>query len=361
MDCAFNSFRRARLVSNVVKDSSELDGFELIKVDDKLLIKQRIESENATRKTLLENPKPKTQKCEAPARIRKLQLKQSTVPAINVMFTNSDQLTAEKMCELKSRVLREKPHIIAISEVKPKNGNRRTLEDYQIPGFSIHHVNLDSNTGRGIAVYTHEALDKSVIQINPEISFEIACLLEIRLRGGDLLLFGCFYRSPTPNNTSDNNNDKLNRLLKCLSKKTYSHKCLVGDFNYRDINWASWTTSHNEDSKEHKFIETIRDSYFHQHNLENSRTRGNDQPSLIDLVFTDESMQISELVHHSPLGKSDHSVICFKFNCYLNYSTPKERYMYHKADFEAIRDNLIESKWEKQYVTSANDKTIEEL
>ena len=72
VDCAFNSFRRARLVSNVVKDSSELDGFELIKVDDKILIKQRIESENATRKTLLENPKPKTQKCEAPARIRKL-------------------------------------------------------------------------------------------------------------------------------------------------------------------------------------------------------------------------------------------------------------------------------------------------
>ena len=27
VDCAFNSFRRARLVSNVVKDTSELDGF----------------------------------------------------------------------------------------------------------------------------------------------------------------------------------------------------------------------------------------------------------------------------------------------------------------------------------------------
>ena len=35
--------------------------------------------------------------------------------------------------------------------------------------------------------------------------------------------------------------------------------------------------------------------------------------------------------------------------------------MYDKANFEAIRNNLIESKWEEQYVASANDKTIEEL
>ena len=153
---------------------------------------------------------------------------------------------------------------------------------------------------------------------------------------------------------SDKNNVRLNRLLKCLSKKPYMQKCLVGDFNYRDINWVSWTTLHSEDSKEHKFIETIRDCYLHQHNNENSCRRGNDRPSLIDLIFTDESM------HHAPIGKSDHNVICLKFNCYLDYSKPKEIYQYVIADYEAMR-YLNESNWKEKYIAKANDQTTEEL
>ena len=132
----------------------------------------------------------------------------------------------------------------------------------------------------------------------------------------------------TPSATSEKNNDCLNRLLLNISNTKYSHRCLVGDFNFKDINWTSWSTFHNDDSKEQTFIETIRDCFFHQHNLENSRRRGNDQPSLIDLIFTDESMQVSDVHHQAPLGKSDHNVIPFKFNCYLDCSNPKEKLLY---------------------------------
>ena len=92
------------------------------------------------------------------------------------------------------------------------------------------------------------------------------------------------------------------------------------DFNYKDIDWISWTMFHNAESRENKFVETIHDCFFHQHNLQNSRRRGNDEMSLIDLIFTDESMQVSDVVHHAPLGRSDHDVITFNFNCYLDYS-----------------------------------------
>ena len=178
-----------------------------------------------------------------------------------------------------------------------------------------------------------------MIQIKPELGYEEACLLEIRLCGGDLLLFGCFYRSTTPTSTSAKNNDDLNRLLRCISEKKYSHKYFVGDFNFKDINWMSWTTRHNEDSKENKFIETIRD--LHQHIQEPTRSHRNDEPSSLDLRFTDEIMQLSEIANHAPLGKSDHIVITFKFNCYLDYSNPKERYVYVKADFHSMRNHLI--------------------
>ena len=175
------------------------------------------------------------------------------------------------------------------------------------------------------------------------------------------MLFGCFYRSHTPSATSDKNNDDLNRIFYNISRKNYSHKCLVGDFNFKDINWVSWTTFHNENSKEAKFIEAARDCYLYQHNLLNSRRRGNDDPSLIDLIFSDESMQVSDVEHHAPLGKSDHDVITFNFNCYMDYVKPKERYVYHKADFEAMRNSLMEDNWTVEYIQKSYNRSCEEL
>ena len=125
--------------------------------------------------------------------------------------------------------------------------------------------------------------------------------LEIRLRGGDTLIFGCFYRSPTPTINSEGNNEKLNSLLRSVSRKKYSHTSILGDFNYRDINWETCATPHNEGSTEAKFLETIQDCFLHQHIREPTRKRGNDEASLLDLILTDEFMQVSIIVS-SPLS-----------------------------------------------------------
>ena len=289
------------------------------------------------------------------------QLKPLKIHEFGIMFANADQLSQSKILELKENIVQQKPMIIAVCEVKPKNSKDRTLEDYKLPGFSLHEVNIQSKNGRGIAVYAHHSIDNSVVQGNSHVTFEEVCLLEIRLKGGDKLLFGCFYRSPTPNDTAAKNNQCLSELLKNLSKKQYSHICFVGDFNFRDINWDSWSTNHNENSKEHKFIETIRDCFLHQHNHINSRHRGNEQPSLLDLILSNETMQVSDVAHHPPLGKSDHNVITFNFNCYVDYSKPKEVFRYDKADFEAMRQNIRDTSWKTKYITSVKNKNVEKL
>ena len=92
----------------------------------------------------------------------------------------------------------------------------------------MHPVNLDSNIARGIIIYIHSSIDNWVIQINPDIKFGKACLLETQLWGGDNVLFDCFCRGPTTASTSEKNNFNLDNLLKCLSGKKYSYQCLVG-------------------------------------------------------------------------------------------------------------------------------------
>ena len=152
-------------------------------------------------------------------------------------------------------------------------------------------------------MHTHNSIEKSAIQIKPELRFAELCLLGIKLRSGGIMIFGCFYRSPTPSEKSEENNDNLNNLLRCISRKTYSHTCILRVFNYRDINWLACVTPHNEDSKETKCIETTQDCFLHRHIMEPTRRRGNDETSLIDFVLTDEVMQVSDIAHHAPLGR----------------------------------------------------------
>ena len=363
-DCAFASFAKARHLENVIKDLDEVDGVKSITESDRMYLTEAIRKGNAERNPIPKGcvTRPHKQIKQATPSTRKKKLVTRAEPAIKIMFANADQLTTAKKDELLTRIQQEKPMIIAVTEVKLKNSTKeRAMIDYEMENYSLHPINLmNTDPGRGIAVYTHKSLEKSIADVTPAVKFEESCLIEIRLRGGDLMLFACCYRSPTQTTMSNTNNEKLNQLFRVISKKKYSHRCIVGDFNFKDINWSSWTTPHGEESKEYKFIETVRDCYYFQHIQQATRRRGNDQPSTLDLIFTDEEMQISEVKHLAPLGKSDHSAIVFDFHCYLDYSKPKVSYQYPKGDYAGMRAFLENSKWLEEFKSLAA-KSDEEL
>ena len=335
----------------------DINGFEFIKDEERIRIIELMDEVNEKR-AAAEISKPKknpksTISMGENIKTRLARLKATHLPTIDVLYTNADQLTSSKMTELKALVERKKPMIIAVCEVNPKNSTERTAKDYEIPNFTLHPVNLYDNAGRGIAVYTHQSLDKSTIQIKSTQNFEEVCLLEIRLRGGDTMLFGCCYRSPTTTNTSSANNDNLISLMKCISLRKYSHVCIVGDFNYKTINWKTGKTRQSDDSNEAKFIEGIRDSFLFQHVENSTRKRGTDEPSTLDLIFTNEEMQVSEISHGAPLGKSDHDVLSFSFHCYVDYSKKKERRIFERGDYPAMRNSESIKTWREEFLKAA--------
>ena len=61
-------------------------------------------------------------------------------------------------------------------------------------------------------------------------------------------------------------------------------------------------------------------------------------------------MQVTDIAHHAPLGKSDHSVITFKFHCYLDYTKEKESFSYGKADYEGMRQHLVDTRWLEEFI-----------
>jgi len=67
------------------------------------------------------------------------------------------------------------------------------------------------------------------------------------------LTVGVFYRSPSSN---DDNDIKLFDLINRL-RMTKGENLLLGDFNWPNINWSFWTSSHKSGS-ELKFTDTLR-------------------------------------------------------------------------------------------------------
>ena len=94
-----------------------------------------------------------------------------------------------------------------------------------------------------------------------------------------------------------------------------SHLLICGDFNYPEIDWENQhvvETSHVIGN----FIECTQSCYLHQHIYQPTRYRVNQEPSLLDLIFTNEEGMLQDLLHRPGLGESDHECLNFQLNCY---------------------------------------------
>ena len=79
--------------------------------------------------------------------------------------------------------------------------------------------------------------------------------------------------------------------------------------NFRDIDWNYVSTNHDENSKEHHFIEAVKDSYLDQHVDRPTRVTKHNGPSLLDLLLTNKTLKPSSIDYISALGKGDHTLL----------------------------------------------------
>ena len=176
------------------------------------------------------------------------------------MYTNADCLL-NKMPELEARIQHENPHLIAITEYKPKNARFIITDpELKINGYQTLRTPAEKN-GRGCLVYIRNDLEANPTEM--KTNYEDAIILEIRLTGHDKLMVGCIYRSP---NSSEAKNSALLDLLKELEQANHTHKLIVGDFNFPQIDWRLLQIDRIRDADvAEKFLDTVMENYWHQH------------------------------------------------------------------------------------------------
>jgi hypothetical protein len=151
-------------------------------------------------------------------------------------------------------------------------------------------------------VYTKEELN--ALQLDSKIfQFVEYVQLGIHFENGKKLLISCIYRSPSANTTTCI--EEINEIISTnkVNNKKYDYLLYVGDFN----------TNVGPEHLASKFLESVRDTYLYQHVKQATRYRGDNQPSLIDLILTNEEEMIDNVVCNAPLGNSDHEILEFNF------------------------------------------------
>ena len=266
---------------------------------------------------------------------------------LTYLYTNADVLT-NKLDELVAIVNDKNPDIIGICEVLPKSfraENKLYSNDFKLEGYDmIPHPNIDENKGRGSILYIKSDLTHMPVEIKGQGNhFQEHILQEVKIDDNDSVVIALLYRSPS---STPQNNTYLLELLKELSSLK-THLVSMGDINLKNIDWENMTAlSSDTEDYHHKFIECLQDLYLTQHVQENTRQRGNDNPSCLDLVITSDENYVINLEQLAPLGKSDHSIIKFETPYKPPSDIPKIKVCYDKGDYTGLNEHLSKIDWE---------------
>ena len=263
---------------------------------------------------------------------------------MKILYTNADCFTVTKQTELKCYIEDKSPDIIAITEILPKNTNFDIdSSHYEIEGYSM--FTSDLTTGRGCALYVKSEIPATLTKLNNDFQECIWC--NIKLTGSDNLMIGCVYRSPSSNS---DNNQKLLEMFLNVKDLNPSHLLIMGDFNLKEIDWNINNSRSTEVHIASQFLECVRDCFLYQHVKNYTRYRSGFEPSLLDLVFTNEENMIESINHMSGLGKSDHLQLEFIFNCYTEITqTLVTKLIFFKGNYTSLSGELARLNWLQEF------------
>ena len=94
INCAFESFEKAKSVRNTITCMEDINGFELIKDEERILILKLMDKINAKRAAVEEKKLKSEPKRAVPmgkgSKTRLARLKSSNLPTLDVLYTNAD-------------------------------------------------------------------------------------------------------------------------------------------------------------------------------------------------------------------------------------------------------------------------------
>jgi len=232
--------------------------------------------------------------------------------------------------------MENRPHVIAITEIKPKVvKDTIAASEFNLPGYDCYCIGLEEPSMRGLLFYVETDLAVSLVDM-PTV-FSECNFIEVNVAKGKKFLIGNIYRSPS---STAENDENLFKLLEYINTKYNIPTLLVGDFNFGAIKWESDITCFDGLSqKEIKFIKSITENCLYQHATQPTRQRGQDTPHTLDLILSSDSF-VSDIEYNSPLGMSDHAVLTFSCCVEVKKCIRSSKFSFDRGNYSSLREYL---------------------
>ena len=270
-------------------------------------------------------------KCKTNAR------KQSsnTYKLLNCVYTNIQSLVNKKS-ELLKLLEENDIHIVFLTETLITESH--TASEYHLEGYQNPVIQFKDKGGA--AIYVRNGVD--FLEVNVPNKCNDAVWLSIKTDNNKTRLYGCVYRSP--NSRTENNQRLLDNLN--WAREKYSEILITGDFNLPSI---SWSTGEASGTFATEFLEKCDELDLEQQVTELTRFRHGQNPSLLDLILTDEPDLIEKIEYMPPLGKSDHIAIKFCLKNAFTIRAKPQRLNYRKIDDPKFRNILKQQNWKQMF------------
>ena len=261
---------------------------------------------------------------------------------LKVLSLNARGLT-NKYPLLQNLLEEEQPDIIAITETfldKSIDENEFTPQGFKAfrkDRVTAHYRDgtyVDQNRG-GVLLLIKEDLNPDE---HPASSVKAELLwVSIEIDSKNQWLIGVCYR---PEVDEDFMLEKINSSINAIDNQNV---LLLGDFNFRNINWENETFTR---PIEQSFIDTINDNQLQQ--IIDIPTRGE---NILDLAFVGDASAVQDYYTLPPLGNSDHKIVAVELKCLIPRVTraPRKVYLYSKGNYSEMDDYLGSTDWDQEF------------
>ena len=204
-----------------------------------------------------------------------------------------------------------------------------------LPGMSL--LRHDRLTRGGGALLYHRSEFQCEIVI-PSVSTPDTLWCRLKLSKHDDCLIGVVYRSPS---STESTNDTLLRTMSHFLSLKFSHILIMGDFNCPNLN----KTMACHPVFQHHFKQIIDSHPLYNHVKAPTRFGNSETSSILDLVLTNEELMVESIDISTPLGRSDHAVLIFKYICYASIARTPENNTRVITDYTALLNLARSTQW----------------
>ena len=281
-----------------------------------------------------------------------------------ISFTNIDGLVSKRL-ELLDYLKNKKPDIMCIVETKLTEDINVILDEKC--NYNIWRNDRKEGKGGGIIVLTAQNIKVCDVKYENENTENIC--VQIMINNSKLHIIAAYVPPKTKTWNEERYKNMLNKTECFLKKEIQNNKkvILTGDFNCKEVNWENYEAEGNNFTWGNRLLKLTTDNLMTQWVREETRLRGSDEPSRLDLVFTKGISIKQGIEHHPPLGKSDHEVlefdICTEQETRIKETHKNKRRNYVKANYEGLKKYFNELDWTDMYncedIQSKYDKFLE--